>query len=587
MGPGSLRSAAEAGADQLRIGVFVCHCGTNIAGFLDVDAVAREAGASPGVVYSVTTMYACSESGLKEISESIRKHNLNRVVIAACSPRTHEPLFREVCGEAGLNPYLVEMANIRNQCSWVHMDDKERATKKAAALVRMAVAKAARLGPREPIEVDVDRRAVVIGGGIAGMNAALDLGDAGFDTVLIEREPDLGGRLRGLYRLYPSGREAREVLEEFIPRVIEHRHIEVLTATELTGVRGFIGNYVLTVRTGGDERELEAGVIVVASGADVLEPHGLFGYDGERVITQLELARRMSQGSVEAGTIVMIQCVGARLPEREYCSRVCCANAIKNASMLVEEDSGRSVYVLYRDIQGYGTEFEDWFARAREAGVVFARYDPERPPLVDSRGVRIYDLLLGEEVLLPADLIVLSTPMVARPDARSLGQMLRVPVDKDGFFLEAHVKLRPVDFATEGMFLCGAARWPCRISEACAQASAAASRALVPLVNGKVVVEPVVVDIDEAICRGCGLCRDLCRYAAIEMVENERGLAVARVNQVLCKGCGVCAARCPSGAMTLFHFTDEQIRAMLRAARPALLAGARHGDEGGSAGGVR
>ncbi|MGD2206354.1 MAG: CoB--CoM heterodisulfide reductase iron-sulfur subunit A family protein [Anaerolineae bacterium] len=577
-----------------RVGVFVCHCGHNIAGYLDVPALVESARALPHVVFATDSLFTCSDAGLSEIRTVITEHELNRVVVASCTPRTHEPLFQATCEEGGLNRYLFEFVNIRDQCSWVHMNEGERATQKAHDLIRMGVAKAALLEPLEESELPVQPAAAIIGGGMAGMTAALSLARRGFAVTLIEREPELGGMLRHLDTLYPIMVNARELVERKVAEVSDHPHIEVLTSAEVNEVQGYIGSYELVVHTkqfGVDaDIPVQAGVIIVATGAEELKPVGMYGYgDDPRVVTQQELEGMLvdwagaaqspsSQSTRLPTTVVMIQCVGARDETRSYCGRTCCLTAIKNAMLIKERDPSAEVYVLYRDIEVHGTHFEDYYAQARDQGVIFTRYTPENPPQVSEGRVIVRDELLGARLGIPYDLLVLSTPPVPRPGARELAQMLKVPVDEYGFFLEAHVKLRPLDFATDGVYLCGSAHWPAHLDETISQALGAAARAATILSKEQIRSSGVVARVDEYLCRGCERCAEVCEFGAIEFVELEGGgglyskpgqptnRTVARVNPVLCKGCGACAVVCPTCAMQASHFTSEQVAAVVQAA---------------------
>jgi len=548
--------------NEIRVGVFICHCGTNIGGFLDVPELVKYASSLPHVVFSQDNQYTCSEAGLTEIKKAIVEKNLNRVVVASCTPRTHEPLFRATCKEAGLNPYLFQFVNIRDQCSWVHMQDRERATEKAKVLIKMGVAKAVLLEPLEETEVEVAPYALVIGGGIAGMTSALSLANRGFEVKLIEKEDRLGGILNRLYTLYPTHEEASSLVQRKIREVERNPKIEVLTSSEVKDVEGFVGNYEVTVRQEGKDRIFKVGVIIVATGAGVLKPVGMYGYDGKTVITQMELEERLKKGEVDAKGVVMIQCVGSRNEERVYCSKVCCPTALKNAMLIKERNPDAQVFVLYRDIMTQGTRYEDYYRKAREMGILFIKYSPEKKPVLENGSVRVYDEFLGEELIIPYDLVVLSTPMVAHEDSRDLAQKLKVPVDENGFFLEAHVKLRPVDFATDGIYICGCAHWPADVGESVSQAYGAASRASIPMSVGRVKTEPLIPVIDEEECTGCSLCELTCPFNAIRVEETEKGRK-ARVIAASCKGCGACGAGCPQKAITMRHFTDEQLLAQV------------------------
>ena len=554
---------------QPRIGVFVCHCGSNIAGHLDVGAVAEYARTLPDVAFVQENMYTCSEAGLTGIKTAIIEEGLERVVVAACTPRTHEPLFRETCHEAGLNPYLFEFVNIRDQCSWVHMREPERATRKAQDLVRMGVAKARLLKSLEEQEVPVEPAALVIGGGMIGITAALNLANRGFEVKLVEREPQLGGLLLRLDKLYPTQDNALPHITARVAEVRDSPRIKVFTASELHSLKGFVGNYEAVVRDrDGRQSSFKIGAIIVATGAQVFKPEGMYGYDGKRIITQLELEERFKKGKVDTDRVVMIQCVGARIPERSYCSRICCTTAIKNAIEIKAHRPNAEVYILYRDTETQGTRYEAYYTRAREAGIQFIRYSLRNPPHVSKRPRRVlvYDELLGTQLSIPYDMVVLSTPLVARKGAHELAQLLKVPVDEHGFFLEAHVKLRPLDFATDGIYVAGTARWPGHLEETIAQAYGAAARAATVLSKDHVTSSGVVARVNETLCRGCGRCVEICEFGAPSLVEVSPGMQVSRVNPVMCKGCGACASVCPTGAMTAMHFTDEQVTAMVRAA---------------------
>jgi heterodisulfide reductase subunit A len=548
--------------NEVRVGVFVCHCGTNIGGFLDVPVLAKYALSLPNVVFAKDNQYTCSEAGLTEIKTAIAENKLNRVVVASCTPRTHEPLFRSTCKDAGLNPYLFQFVNIRDQCSWVHMQNRKGATEKAKALIRMGVARAVLLEPLEETEVEVNPCALVIGGGITGMTCALTLANRSFEVKLIEKEDWLGGTLNSLYRLYPTNEEASRLVQAKTKEVKKNLKIEVLTSSEVKEVEGFVGNYDVTVRQGEKDILFKAGVIIVATGAETLKPMEMYGYNGKTVVTQMELERMLTEGRLNADTVVMIQCVGSRNEKRAYCSKVCCPTALKNAMLIKEANPDAQVFMLYRDIVTQGTKYEDYYGKARETGITFIKYSPERQPILENGSVRVYDEPLGEELSLPYDLVVLSTPMVAHKDSRDLAQKLKVPVDENGFFLEAHVKLRPVDFATDGIYVCGCAHWPANVGESISQAYGAASRASIPMSVGHVKTEPLIPVVDEDECSGCSLCELTCPFKAIRIEETEKGRK-AKVIAASCKGCGACGAGCPQKAITMRHFTDEQLLAQL------------------------
>jgi heterodisulfide reductase subunit A len=552
-----------------RIGVFVCHCGRNIGGYVDVPQVTEYVKQLPNVVHAEHNLYTCSEEGISSIKKKIQEFNLNRVIVASCTPRTHEPLFRSACEEAGLNKYLFEFVNIRDQCSWVHMTLPKEATEKAKTLIRMGVAKARLLEPLEEIESKVIPSSLVIGGGIAGMGAALNLANQGFEVHLVEKEAELGGMLSSLHKLFTSNIEAKELIAPIVKQVKNHNRIKVYLSTKLKEVLGFIGNFNVTLDQSGKEHKLNVGTIIVAIGAEEFKPVGQYGYGKMAgILTQLELEERLKKGTVDAKNIVIINCVGARVPERTYCSRFCCMTAIKNAVLLKEKNPAAKVWVLHRDLMTYGVEFEDYYRKAMEAGVRFIRYSLERPPEVIGdghvKGVKVYHQLRKKEMEFPCDTVVLTTPLIPRSDNEGLSKMLKVPLSQEGFFLEAHLKLRPVEFATDGIFICGSAKWPVEIAEAVSQAYGSASKAAIPMRMGYVKPEAITSCVNADICGGCGICVAVCPYSATE-IKTENGKRVANAIAALCKGCGTCGAACPSGAISMNHFKDEQILSQIEA----------------------
>jgi heterodisulfide reductase subunit A len=528
--------------------------------------VAEYAATLPNVVFTRENLYSCSEAGVTDIKTAITENRLNRVVVAACTPRTHEPTFRAACSDAGVNPYLFEFVNIREHCSWVHKEEREAATAKARDLVRMAVARAKLLSPQERITASVLRRAAVIGGGVSGMTVALELAGKGIEVTLIEREKSLGGQVSRLHTLFPRGRDATSYVEALIEDVKKDDRIEVILSATITDVSGYIGNYSLEVLSGRKERAVDCGAIVVATGARPLLPEGVFGYDGKRVISLIELERKLSAGKLKGENFVFITCAGARNPERPYCSKICCMVAIKDALLIKENVPSATIHVLYRDLMCNGVENEELLRRAKELGVRFISYSKDEPPVVEGRVVKVTGDVMGRDFEIPFDNVVLATPLVPDDGAQELSRLLKVPLDADRFFLEAHVKLRPVDFSSDGIYVAGTARWPASVRESVEQSLGAASRASIPLLAGEVEVEPIVsVLTDEELCRGCGMCASICPYGAIEMVETERGTK-ARMIAVACKGCGTCAATCYKRAITMVHYSDDQLGAQLRAA---------------------
>jgi heterodisulfide reductase subunit A len=576
--PKSYPEERPVGGEQLRIGVFVCHCGANIAKVIDVPSVVQYASGLNNVVHTEEQMFSCSYDSGQRIAKTIRERGLNRVVVAACTPRTHESLFQETLREGGINKYLFEMANIREHCSWVHSLEKEKATQKAEDIVAMSVARASNLFPLKEIAIPIHKKGLVLGGGLAGMKAALALAKQGFDVYLVEKEKELGGNLKTLHYTL-EGLEIQHFFKRLKAEVEAHKNIKVFKGYELKSFSGFVGQFksglVKVLSDSGSESkdsmqiDLEHGIVIVATGGKILKPNEYQYGKNKKIITQLELEERMLSENLvnELRQVVMIQCVGARNEERPYCSRICCGEAIKNALRLKELNKKVEILIFYRDIRTYGFH-EDYYALARERGIIFIRFDPERNPKLEIRGENLsltyYDSVLGMEGEMNPDLLVLSTPVVPEGN-RELGQLLRVPVTRDGFFMEAHLKLRPLDFATDGIFLCGMAHYPKYISETISQANGAAARAAILLSKDMIVSSGAICQVSENECIGCGLCQKVCPYGAVELQETSEGKK-ARIIPPICKGCGACVSRCPTWAISQHHFTDSQILSQIHAA---------------------
>jgi len=560
--------------EEPRIGVFICHCGINISGYVNVSEVTEFAETLPNVVYAESNLFTCSQDTQEKIKKAIEEHKLNRVVVASCTPRTHEPMFRETIREAGLNPYLFEMANIRDQCSWVHMHEPEQATEKAKDLVRMAIAKASLLKPLKQLSLELNHSGLVIGGGISGMEAALALAEQGFKVYLVERAPVLGGIARRIHYTLEGG-DVQAYLSDLINRVSQNPLINVYTEAHIAEVSGYVGNFTTKIRMepAQEFKEIVHGVAIIATGGEEYKPiEYLYGKDS-RVLTLLELGEEINKGGgkiADCTNLVMIQCVGSREADRLYCSRICCSKAIQCALELKEINPDMNIYILYRDMMTYGLK-EDYYQEARTKGITFLRYNLEDKPEVqivsqDNQNllrVTVKDPLLGEHFVIDADILALGVATIPADGNKELSQLFKVPLDENGFFVEAHAKLRPVDFAVAGVFMCGLAHGPKLIEESVAQAKAAASRAAMVLAKDAIISEGIVASVNETICSGCGVCEVLCPYMAIA-VDREKGVAV--VNEALCTGCGTCCAACPSGAVEQQGFTTEEISAMLTAA---------------------
>ena len=547
--------------EEPRIGVFVCHCGINIAGVIDVAAVRDYAATLPYVKYVENNLFTCSQDTQEIIKERIKECNLNRIVVASCTPKTHEPLFQETIKEAGLNKYLFELANIRDQGSWVHMFDPAGATRRAKDQVRMAVAKVALQQPLREFELPITKAGLVIGGGAAGMEAALGLANQGYKVHLVEKKGFLGGHARKLLTT-ASGETVQPYLDALIPKVENHPLISVYLNSEVVNVKGFVGNFTSTIATEGRETEVDHGVAIIATGGHSYKPKEyLYGQDS-RVLLSLEMDQALREKSplvTQAKTAVFIQCVGSRIPERPYCSRVCCSHSVENALQLKQLNPDMDVFILYRDMRTYALR-ENLYKEAREKGVMFIRFDLDNPPQVDKipdgrLQVTVRDPILGLPLTLHPDVLCLASAIVVK-EQEKLAQMFKVPLNNEGFFLEAHMKLRPVDFATEGVFVAGLAHYPKPLDEAIAQAKAAAARAAVVLSQDAIKAGGVVAQIDPAICSGCQACVGVCPFGAIDYKEDDK---ICEVNQALCKGCGTCAATCPSECITLLGFSHKQI----------------------------
>ncbi|MHB1399620.1 MAG: FAD-dependent oxidoreductase [Trichloromonadaceae bacterium] len=553
--------------EELKIGVVICHCGANIGRVVDIPALVAYSATLPNVSWAGENLFACSTENAQQIADAIKEKGLNRVVLAACTPRTHEPLFRDTCREAGINQYFFEMANIREHCSWVHSKEKEHATQKAKDIVRMSVARAAHLQPLQEFQLPVNKTALVVGGGLAGMTSALNMAEQGFEVHLIERDSDLGGMARRIHTTL-EGMDVQAHLNQLIKKVYRHPRVRVATDSSIADVAGYVGNFVTKVKTEGRVREIPHGIAILATGAQEHQPTEYLYGSSDKVLTSLELEGEIHQQServLGAQSLVMIQCVGCRQTDRNYCSRVCCGQSIKNALKLKELNPAMEISILFRDIRTYGFK-EDSYREAANKDVKFIRFEPEAKPLVEVAGaglkVTVADPVLGQMLELEADLVVLAAAVVPNESSRELARLFKASLSPDGFFQEAHVKLRPVDFAADGVFLCGTAQYPKHISETISQAYGAAGRAITILSGDSVTASGAVCDVNEHDCVACGACITACSYGAIEFYDTPQGKK-ARVEAVLCKGDGLCNAKCPTGAIYLKHYTDDEIFAQI------------------------
>ncbi|MFZ3132217.1 MAG: CoB--CoM heterodisulfide reductase iron-sulfur subunit A family protein [Desulfosporosinus sp.] len=571
----------DTSGEEPRVGVYVCHCGANIGRIVDVPATVKYALTLPNVVHAEESLFICSTEAAAKLSKSIQEKGLNRVVVAACTPRTHEPLFRDTLREAGINQYFYDMANIREHCSWVHSKEKENATQKAQDIIRMSVARARRLEPLQEFDLPVNKAALVVGGGLAGLTSALSVAEQGHEVYLVEKNPDLGGIARRIHYTL-EGLNVQEYLRGLIRQVYQHRLIHVYTNADITEAGGFVGNFVTKVKSEGRVIEIEHGATILATGAEVYQPtEYLYGED-ERVMTQLELEEQIAKGEerlLNTQSLVMIQCVGCRNEDRNYCSRICCSESIKNALKLKGLKPEMEIYILFRDIRTYGLR-EDYYREAAGKDVRFIRYEPQDGPQVaaavaeDGRSVlrvTVTDPVLGKKLEIDADALALAAAVIPSAGSQEVTKLFKVNTSPDGFFQEAHVKLRPVDFSTDGIYLCGIAHYPKHITETISQAYGAAGRVLTLLSHDTVIASGSVCEVNESNCISCGACIAVCTYGAIEFHETPQGRK-AVVNSVLCKGDGLCNAKCPTKAISLKHYTNDELMCQIDAAIPDFAA---------------
>jgi heterodisulfide reductase subunit A2 len=560
--------------EEPRVGVFVCHCGANIGRIVNVPGTVEYCKTLPNVVYAQEQLFSCTTNSAKEITEIAKEKGFNRVVIAACTPKTLEPLFRDTLREAGINQYYLDMANIREHCSWVHSKEKEEATQKARDLIRMSVVRACHLESLKEFELPVNKSALIVGGGIAGMNSALSIANQKHEVYLLEKEGQLGGMARKIHSTL-EGDDVQAYLADLIKKIYSHPLIHVYHNATITQATGYIGNFVTTIKSDRGVSEIKHGATVLATGADVYKPtEYLYGQD-ERITTHLELEERLAKGDekiLNAKSLVMIQCVGCRNEERNYCSRLCCSESVKNALELKEKNPDMDIYILYRDVRTYGFK-EDFYREARGKKIRFIRYEQNDKPLVEivknKKGnstlkITLTDQTLNQKVSIDADIVSLAAAVIPA-HTEEISKLFKVTLNPDGFFKEAHVKLKPVEFSTDGVFLCGMAHYPKFIQETINQSYGCAGRVLTLLSRDIVTASGSVCQITEKKCMGCGACVEVCTYGALELRDSKQGKKVF-INPVLCKGCGLCNSKCPTGAISLKHYTDDELLHQIDAA---------------------
>ncbi|MFC2050680.1 FAD-dependent oxidoreductase [Chloroflexota bacterium] len=568
----------DVSGEEPRVGVYVCHCGANIGRVVDVPSTVQYALTLPNVAHAEESLFICSTDAAEQIAKTIREKGLNRVVVAACTPRTHEPLFRDTLREGGINQYFFDMANIREHCSWVHSREKEDATQKAKDIVRMSVARAIHLEPLQEFDLPVNKTGLVVGGGIAGMTSALSIANQGHEVHLVEKNTDLGGMAQRIHYTL-EGLDVQAYLSDLIRKVYQHPLIHIYTDATITEATGYVGNFITKVKSEGRVTEIKHGAAIIATGAEEYKPtEYLYGED-DRVLTQLELEEQIAKGEpgvIDSQSLVMIQCVGCRQEDRNYCARICCSQAVKNALKLKGINPEMDIYILFRDMRTYGFK-EDYYKEAADREVKFIRYEPDDKPQVEAveedgrrfLRVTVPDSILGKKIAIDADSLALSAAVIPSAGSKEVARLFKVTLSPDGFFQEAHVKLRPVDFSADGVYLCGIAHYPKHISEAVSQAYGAAGRALTLLSQDTVVASGSVCEVNESKCISCGACISVCNYGAIEFHDTPQGKK-AKVNPVICKGDGLCNSQCPTGAISLKHYTDEELLSQIDAAIPAL-----------------
>ncbi|MBC8183178.1 CoB--CoM heterodisulfide reductase iron-sulfur subunit A family protein [candidate division KSB1 bacterium] len=545
---------------DIKVGVFLCQCDGQISNILSLDRIEKAVSKNPKVSLVSNTNFPCSKTGLRAIQSAIGEKDLNRIVVAGCSPRMVEQLFVRTITEAGLNSNSLEIANVRDFCARVHQKEKSAATTKAIDMIKGAIDTVSIKQPLENLTREVVKNVAVIGGGIAGISAALSLASRGNKVTLIEKDVQLGGMLNSVYRLYPRETDAAEFIKEKIEQIKTTKNIEVQTGAEVKDIHGSVGQYQIKINSKSNSKKIEAGAVVFATGSEYFYPNGLYGYGSDKnIITQLEFETMLRQNKLAAKEMVFIQCVGSRNEERPYCSRFCCPATFKNVLLLKRANPELKITVIFRGLTEYIREYDE----AVDLGVLFIRYDPENPPQVKNDFIFVTDEKTDKNFEIPFELLVLATPMIPGSKSKQWGKKLRLPVDEYGFILEPHVKLRPKRFAPDGIFVAGTVHWPGLVSDSIGQGVSAAARAFSLIQKETIEREPIIAEIDPQICRGCERCVEVCLFQAIKMVKDDGGFQHAKIDEFVCKGCGMCATVCICGAAQVKHLTDEQVNSMV------------------------
>lgn len=556
--------------EDIRVGIFICRCGTNISETVNTDEIEKEARLHPYVSFVYQGSYPCSKEELKILKDAIIKHHLNRIVVLGCTPRLQEIRFKAICYETGLARTFLELANIRENCAWVHRREPDKATDKAKDILKMAVAKVLAARPHPIVSYPITQKVLVIGGGVAGMAAAIALAYRGIPAILVEKRDRLGGLVNDFYSIYPNGQKSSEFLDNQIREIKRHPNIELFLRAEILKVQGKAGSRNIRLRINGYIEDIAVGAIVVATGSAELKPLTKWGYDGRKTLTCLELEGLLLRDQIKAKSVAILMC---GFMDQFGCSRICCLSSIKNAILIKVRYPETEVHLIFREIL---TQYQRDLKKAKSLGVNLIRYTPVRPLAMQVGGIIVLDRLTGAEQTVPYDLLVIASPLIPHEGSKTIAGLLKIKTDNQGFLIESQIKLRPGEYIPDGIFVAGAAHWPVNISEAIFQGYSAASRAAQFLAKENLPGEHITASLDEALCRGCGQCKKLCEFNAIEILKDESGNAKAQINHDICKGCGICVVSCPSGALSLLELNDPQIDSMLQAFLGNLSSLVRH-----------